>query len=67
MYTGVEYINEKPDKPYIVITDDGRCYIKMLKSDGRLYICECGSSKCRIYVPVVDESGRVHYVEYQGY
>jgi len=56
----------KYGEPYIEITDDGRCYIKMLKN-GKFYLCECGSSKCRIYVPVVDESDRVHYVEYQGY
>jgi len=50
MGDGVVFL-EKYGKPYIEITDDGRCYIKMWK-DGKYYICECGSSKCRIYVPV---------------
>jgi len=62
MGDGVVFL-EKYGKPYIEITDDGRCYIKMWK-DGKYYICECGSSKCRIYVPIVDENGRIHYVEY---
>ena len=56
----------KYGEPYIEITDDGRCYIKMWKN-GKFYLCECGSDKCRIYVPVVDGNGRIHYVEYQGY
>jgi len=62
MGDGVVFL-EKYGKPYIEITDDGRCYIKMWK-DGKYYICECGSSKCRIYVPIVNENCRINYVEY---
>jgi len=61
-YAGVEYIGEY-GKPYIDITDDGRCIIRMLKN-GRLYVCECG--RCKVYIGVYDESGRFHFEEYQG-
>jgi hypothetical protein len=61
-YAGVEYIGEY-GKPYIDITDDGRCYIRMWKN-GRYYVCECG--RCKVYVGMVDESGRFSLVEYQG-
>jgi hypothetical protein len=50
----------KYGEPYIEITDDVRCCIKMRKNC-RFYLCKCGSSKCKIYVPVVDESGRISY------
>ena len=62
-YAGVVFL-EKPNKPYIDITDDGRCFIRMWKN-GRYYVCECGG-KCKVYIGVVDESGRFRLVEYQG-
>jgi hypothetical protein len=63
MVDGVVYLG-KPGKPYIEITDDGRCFIKMLKN-GKYYVCECGG-KCKAYIITSDENGNIRFVEYQS-